>query len=354
MCKILIEEKLKSINSIKSNVNIMEVCGTHTSAISKYGIRNLLNENINLTSGPGCPICVTPSIYIDYVYFLSLQKDIIIVTYGDMLRVPGSKPCYSLEKAKALGAKIYVVYSSIEAIRIARENKYSKVVFLGIGFETTICNTAIVLIQAEKLKLSNFFVFSMHKRMEPVIKELLKDKNLKINAFLCPGHVAAIIGEIGFKFIEEENSMGVIAGFQFEEIIDALYKVCENIRNNRNVISNRYKGVVRYEGNLKATHLIECFFNYKDDVWRGLGKINNSGFVLKDNYKKFDITEIYPLKYVEEDNTNQCMCGQVIKGIIKPMECKNFKVLCTPINPIGPCMVSREGTCYSSYIYNAK
>ena len=345
-------KKIEAINQYKEKINIMEVCGTHTNAIGKFGIRNLLNSNINLISGPGCPVCVTPDIYIDYIYDLSLKEDIIIATYGDMLRVPGSNPKKTLENAKALGAKVKLIYSSMDAVELASLNLDKKVVFLGIGFETTTPATAIAVLEAKEKNITNFYVLSVNKIVEPVMRVLLSDEELKIHGFIIPGHVAVIIGEQGFKFLEEYNCAGVIAGFDLEEIVDGIFLLINCIKDNKGVVLNAYKKLVRPNGNEAATTLINKVFDKRDDAWRGIGIVPNSGYKLKDEYSEFDIEKIYKLDIIENKKSSLCQCGEVLKGKLKPNQCKLFGKACTPETPIGPCMVSEEGSCAAYFRYN--
>ena len=345
-------KKIDDINKNQKKINIMEVCGTHTHAIGKFALRQLLNENINLISGPGCPVCVTPDIYIDYIYGLSLKKEIIIATYGDMIRVPGSTPDKTLEKAKALGAIVKIIYSSIDALEIAEKNPDKLVVFLGIGFETTTPATAIAILEAQKRSLGNFYVLSAHKIVEPVMRLLLEDEELNLDGFLIPGHVAAIIGETGFKFMEEYNCTGVVAGFSLEEIVEALHKLVININVKNNKIFNCYENLVKKEGNITAVNLINRVFNKKNDFWRGMGLIENSGYKIRQEYHAFDIENLYPMDIETHSKKNGCRCGEVLKGKIKPTQCPLFKGKCTPDYPVGPCMVSSEGTCAAYFRYH--
>lgn len=345
------EEKLAAINSVKSKINIMEVCGTHTMSISKNGLRNVLPDNVNLISGPGCPVCVTPNIYLDYIYELSLKEDIIIATYGDMIRVPGSLPSMTLENAKAKGAKVRMVYSSIDAVNIAKENPNFKVVFLGIGFETTAPATAIAISEAENMGLKNFYVLSMHKLVEPVMRAILEDKTLIIDGFICPGHVAVVIGEEGFNFLEKYECPGVIAGFEGEEVIDGVYELVRSIEAGQFEIKNVYNKLVKVSGNKVAQSIINNIFDVKDDYWRGIGLVAKSGLKLKEEYREYDIESMFPIDYSEDKKNTACQCGEVLKGKIRPNECKLFGKICTPENPIGPCMVSGEGSCAAYYRY---
>lgn len=345
-------DNIKKLNEYKGQINIMEVCGTHTVAISKSGLRQTLPSNINLITGPGCPVCVTPDIYLDYVYGLALRKNIIITTYGDMLRVPGSHPERTLEKAKAKGAQIKIVYSSLDALEVAKQNPSKKVVFLGIGFETTAPATAIAILEAEKLGIDNFYIISMHKIVEPVMRSLLEDKELSIDGFICPGHVAVIIGEDGFNFLEKYNSIGVIAGFEPDNIAKALIEIIHSKEVSDYTIKNVYSKLVRKEGNLVAKEIIHKVFKIDNDNWRGLGLIEDSGLKLRKEYDRFNIEKIFPVDYESNESNKVCQCGDVLKGKIRPNQCKLFGKGCTPDYPIGPCMVSGEGSCSAFYRYN--
>ena len=343
------------INYLKNSdkaINLMEVCGTHTMAISRYGIRNLLNKNINLISGPGCPVCVTPDTSLDYIYELSLKRDIIIATYGDMIRVPGSDPLFTLEKAKAKGANVAVVYSSIDALKIADNNKDKKVVFLGIGFETTMPSTAIALLEAEKNRTDNFYIYSLHKKVEPVIRALIEDKEIKIDGFILPGHVACILGQQGFNYLNDYKINGAVTGFEFDQVLYGIYTLVKNINENQFKIENCYKSAVEYQSNNIAINLFKEVFEIKDDNWRGIGLIKNSGYKINKKYEKYDIENIYPNNEISRKKKYNCRCGDVIKGLIKPNVCSLFGKVCNPDYPIGPCMVSSEGSCAAYYRYN--
>lgn len=348
-----INKLINYINSFTENINIMEVCGTHTMAISKFGLRSVIKENINLISGPGCPVCVTPDVYLDYLYDLSLEKDIIIATYGDMIRVPGSNPRRTLENAKSKGAVIKMVYSSMDAISLAEKNPGKKVVFLGIGFETTAPATAIAVKEARDKGLNNFYVLSMHKLVEPVMRELLKDESLKLQGFLCPGHVAVVVGERGFKFLEGYNCASAVAGFDANEVLYGIASIIKSLKNKEYSLNNPYCKLVKKDGNLISQKLIEETFVKVEDIWRGMGAIKDSGLKLKEEYKCFDIENLYPIaeKYYMTKN-NGCSCGDILKGRLKPQECKLFGKVCSPENPVGPCMVSGEGSCAAYYKYH--
>lgn len=348
-----ITKLIEGINSFDKEINLMEVCGTHTMAISKFGLRTVLNKNINLISGPGCPVCVTPDIYLDYIYDLSLKEDVIIATYGDMIRVPGSHPSKTLENAKAKGANVRMVYSSMDSIKIAEENPNKKVVFLGIGFETTAPATAIAVMEAKSKGITNFFALSLHKLVEPVMRLLLEDETIKIHGFLCPGHVGVVVGESGFKFLEEYKCPGAIAGFDMDEVLEGVYSIVQSLKDGSCDIKNPYNKLVKPNGNVVAQELIKSTFKVEDDNWRGIGIVAKSGLKLKDEFKELDIESIYPIDMDKAVRNNGCKCGEVLKGKIRPNECALFGKACTPENPIGPCMVSGEGSCSAYYKYSS-
>lgn len=354
MDKNLINELKEELERIENPMTFMEVCGTHTMAIGKMGLRNFLGNKVRLISGPGCPVCVTPSIYIDYVYSLAVNRKISIVTYGDMLRVPGTSPYITLEKARALGGDIRLVYSSVDAIDIALNEKNKEFLFLGIGFETTIPSTCVLLEDVLRKEINNLNILSLHKRVEPVMKKLMEDKNIKLDGFLCPGNVAVILGEEGFCFLKEYGQLGVISGFREDEIIKSIIELIRN--NGKSELINSYKSFVSKDGNILAKNLINKYFKESQSLWRGIGNIDKSGLVLRDKYKKKDILNRFPLeeelKLIPKNKEKYlCRCGEVLKGKILPCECNSFKRVCTPAFPIGPCMVSSEGTCAAYYKY---
>lgn len=334
--------------------NIMEVCGTHTMALAKSGIRDLFKNKINFLSGPGCPVCVTHESYLDYIYELSFEKDIIITTYGDMIRVPGSNSNISLEKSKAMGGNIKMVYSAMDALNLARLKPKNTIVFLGIGFETTAPSTGIIIKEAYENNINNFKVLSLHRRIEPIMSSLLKEKDLKIDAFLCPGHVAAVVGEKGFQFLENYAKVGVIAGFETEELLLALLRITTKLKNNDNYLENCYKSIVKPEGNKVALEVINKTFTPDTDCWRGIGEVKQGALKIKNKFKEFDIETYFPINDLMNDSKQPkgCSCGDVLKGKITPKECPMFKKICTPENPVGPCMVSQEGSCAAYYRYS--
>lgn len=346
------EEILKEIREYKKPFTIMEVCGTHTMNIGKYGIRAALPENINILSGPGCPICVTPASYIDYIYNLAMNEDVIIATYGDMIRVPGSNKNNTLENVNAIRGNIKIVYSSMDALNIAIKNKDKKVVFLGLGFETTMPASIVALNECEEKNINNFYILSIHKNIKPALEKILEGSQGKINGILCPGNVAVIVGAKEFEFLSKYNVKSVICGFNKREIITSINMLLDNHGCNKTLLNN-YKFLVSNDGNIKVKKLIEKYFSLEEDWWRGIGKIDKSSYKLRGKYKKYNIEEIYSYeKYGGLENENKgCKCGEILQGKAKPKDCKLFANICNIENPVGPCMVSNEGTCAAYYKY---
>lgn len=344
---------IKAIWDMKlENIKLMEICGTHTMAIAKSGIKSLLPKNVKIISGPGCPVCVTPYEAIDEVLKLAKYNDIIIATYGDMIKVPGSNAGENLEKLKALGSKVEMVYSALDAVKIALENPLKSVVFLGVGFETTTPGTAIAIEEANIKKVDNFYVFSMHKLVEPVLRALLSMDDLNIDGFICPGHVAVILGEEGFSFLPYEfKKPSVIAGFETMDIVMAVYSLLNQIKENRPRLENLYTRAVSYSGNKIAKDIIDKYFEPFDDIWRGIGKIEKSGLKIRREYEKFDAAKRFSIDFSDSKMKTACSCGEIIKGKLEPVNCPLFGKTCTPENPVGPCMVSSEGACAAYYKY---
>ena len=340
--------KIKSI-SIKK-INLMEVCGTHTVAIFRNGIRKMVPSNINLISGPGCPVCVTPISYIDEIIALSREEDFIITTFGDMIRVPGSTS--TLEKEKTDGADIRIVYSTLDALEIARNNSSKKIVFMGVGFETTSPTIASAVLKAQKEKINNFFVLSVAKIMPPAMNVLLEGKKVNIDGFICPGHVSAIIGSRPYNFITTQYKIPcVICGFEPLDILQSIYMLVKQIEDDRAEVEIQYERVVKPEGNKIALDKINEVFKVLDSDWRGIGNIPLSGLEIKDKYGKFNARK-FKVETEETKEPKGCRCGEVLRGVIIPPECPLFREACTPENPQGACMVSTEGTCAAYYKYN--
>ena len=331
---------------------IMEVCGTHTMAIAEAGIRSLLPRQVRLLSGPGCPVCVTLPEDIDAVLELAMEKDLILTSYGDMLRVPGSRRGDSLLRRRALGADVRIVYSPMDALDIAEREPNKQIVFLGIGFETTAPGTAAAILSAKERGLRNFSALSMLKSVEPALRALMELPDFAVNGFLCPGHVATIIGERGFRFLADEYRMpGVIGGFEPEEILLAVYLLLKQIAEGVSKIQNAYPRAVRPEGNPIAQRILNECFEPETAGWRGLGEIPASGFALRKELEDFDAKKRFRLTRAEAAPVTGCRCGDVITGKLRPEQCPLFGKACTPEDPVGPCMVSSEGACAAAYKY---
>lgn len=330
---------------------LMEVCGTHTMAIFRSGLRNLLPKNIRLLSGPGCPVCVTPNHYLDKAIAYTRRDDVIITTFGDMIKVPGSSS--SLEKEKGRGGDIRVVYSVMDALKIAQEYPGKNIIFLGIGFETTAPTLAATIKMAKEKNIQNFSVFSGHKLIPPAMQALVGAKELHIDGFICPGHVSTIIGGRPYGFIAREYKIPcVVAGFEPLDIVQAIFMLIQQIVNqDPPSVRIQYTRSVKEEGNPKALDLMEEVFEIKDSEWRGIGDIPESGLKIRGNFSSFD-AEVNIEVEVEDTKENKgCICGPILRGIKTPLDCKLFKKGCSPENPIGACMVSSEGTCAAYFKY---
>jgi len=340
--------QIKSIS--KKKINLMEVCGTHTVAIFRNGIREILPSNINLISGPGCPVCVTPISYIDEIIALSREEGFIITTFGDMIRVPGSTS--SLEKEKADGADIRVVYSTLDALNIALNNPAKKIVFMGVGFETTSPTIASVILKAKEEKINNFSVLCVAKIMPPAMKSLLDAEEVNIDGFICPGHVSAIIGSNPYNFIASKYKIAcVVCGFEPLDILQSIYMLVKQIEEGEVKVEIQYKRVVKPEGNKIALEKLNKVFKIVDSNWRGIGNIPKSGLEIRNEYNQFNSRK-FKVKIEETKEFAGCRCGEVLRGIIIPPECPLFGKICTPEDPKGACMVSSEGTCSAYYKYN--
>lgn len=334
----------------KRPLRLMEVCGTHTVAIFRAGLRQILPEKIQLVSGPGCPVCVTPTSFIDAAIYYSRQPEMIITTFGDMLRVPGSAS--SLIREKASGADIRIVYSPLDALTVAKENPEKKVIFLAVGFETTAPTVAATILTAKDQKLANFFILSAHKLVPPALRALLDNHDSRVDGFLLPGNVCAITGEKPYHFLGKEYQIpAVITGFSPLTILEAVYQLVLKLDQGDYMLANRYQEVVRSEGNPVALELLEKVFTPCDTVWRGLGEICCSGLTLSESYRSFAIEETLPFDIGDIRENSLCRCGDVLKGRITPKECPLFGKGCSPGQPVGACMVSVEGTCAAWYKY---
>jgi hydrogenase expression/formation protein HypD len=346
----IVLEKIKNLK-IKRKVNLMEVCGTHTFTFFRFGLRKIIPSYINLISGPGCPVCITEEEFIDKAVILSQDKNNIITTFGDLMRVKGSFS--SLEEERAKGANIKVVYCPDEALKLAEKTR-KRVIFLGIGFETTAPLIASVIKEAKRKRVKNLFLLSGHRLIPPAMEVLCKDKDINIDGFICPGHVSAIIGEIPYEKIVKRYKKGcIITGFEPLDMVLAIYQLLIQIKRNIPKLENEYKRVVKRKGNLEAKKLLKEVFKVVDASWRGLGAVKKSGLELNQNYQEFDAQKLIrkKIKFNEKKKDIICLCPDVIKGKIPPLRCPQFKKVCTPTNPIGPCMISFEGSCRIYYEY---
>ena len=337
------------VQKAKKNLRLMEVCGGHTMAIRKYGIQNLLPSCIELLSGPGCPVCVTNRTAIDKAIALSAIPGNIVTTYGDLIRVPGSRT--SLNQEKAQGEDIRIVYSTMDALDIAAANPDRKVVFLGIGFETTTPSSAVAILEAEKRQLNNFYLLSMHKLMPPAMGALI-EQGIHIDGYIGPGHVTAIAGaDMYLPLVKKFQVSVVVSGFEPVDLLQSILMLVNMTEENRFGIEIQYKRVVTPQGNLKAHEITNRIFEPCDDEWRGLGTIRDSGLSIRREYEKFDASKNFNIGVKSAPEPSGCLCGEVLRGLKKPVDCKLFETLCTPANPIGACMVSGEGACQAYYNY---
>lgn len=332
------------------DMRFMEVCGTHTVNAFRSGLHSLMPPNVSLLSGPGCPVCVTSQGDIDQLIELALHPGVTMCTYGDMLRVTGRHG--SLEDARAQGADVRVVYSALDAVRLAEQHPKQQVIFAAVGFETTAPATAVAILEAERLGLMNFTAFTSHKLIIPAMRALLRSER-NIDGFVCPGHVSVIIGSDAFRPIVEEFGLScVITGFEGPQIAAALARLCELAVEGRAALENLYPQAVTPQGNQQAWKLLEQVFTPADVHWRGLADLPVSGLVLRHCFARFDARMRYELKPAVNREPAGCRCGEVITGRCTPAECRLFGDFCTPINPVGPCMVSSEGTCQAWFKYH--
>jgi len=333
-------------------INIMEVCGTHTVSIFRCGLRTTLPEKIKLLSGPGCPVCVTDQSYIDAVLAMAERNDCLIATYGDMIRVPGRGG--SLE-TKNPNNNVKIVLSSEDALQLAKDNPEKEIVFVAVGFETTAPATAVAVKEAAAQGIDNFCILSGHKLVVPAMRALLSEKNNKIDGFLCPGHVSVITGYGAFAEIVDDFSRPcVVAGFEPMQIIEGLAEICRQLNAGKPELKSIYTAVVTEKGNPAAQKIIDECFDVADGYWRGLGKIEKSTLKLKDKYSQFDAFERFNIVETQGGERNGCRCGEVLCGLIEPQQCQLFAKSCTPQAPIGPCMVSSEGACAAWFKYGRK
>jgi hydrogenase expression/formation protein HypD len=344
-----IVERIKAASQKK--IRLMEVCGTHTMSIFRSGIRGLLPATVSLLSGPGCPVCVTSQNEIDAFIALSRFDDVIITTFGDLIKVPGTDS--SLQKERAEGRDIRMVYSTYDALEIARNNPNKKVAFLGVGFETTAPTIAASILTAIERRLDNYFVFCAHKLLPPALDILMKVKKTKIDGFILPGHVSVIIGIKAYlPIFEQYQTPCVVAGFEPVDILQAILMLVEQIESGKPELVNGYKRAVIFDGNQKAQKIMEDVFETIDANWRGIGTIPKSGLQIREEFAAYDARKVFEIENTDSMDPKGCACGEILTGLKVPSECSLYKKTCTPMDPVGPCMVSSEGTCAAYYRFH--
>ncbi len=340
-------------DTVDGPLRIMEVCGTHTMAIFRHGIRSLLPGAVDLLSGPGCPVCVTAQADIDAFVRLARQDDVIITTFGDLMRVPGSGS--SLQKESAAGADVRVVYSAMDAVQMAGRHPDKQVVFLGVGFETTAPTIGAAILAASQMGLSNFYVYSAHKTVPQALEALMSNPDVQIDGFILPGHVSVIIGSEAYRpFFKNHGLPCAVAGFEPVDVLQGIYDLVSMIQSGRPDLVNAYPRAVTDQGNVLAQQLLARVFEPCDAPWRGLGIIPASGLAIRRSLAAFDAQAVFDIRSVETPEPKGCACGEILSGIKTPEACALFRKKCTPMNPVGPCMVSSEGTCAAYYRYSER
>ncbi len=330
----------------------MEFCGGHTVTIMKHGIRQLLPPTIEMLSGPGCPVCVTDNADLDKAIALARVPGVILTTFGDMLKVPGSHS--SLQEARADGADVRIVYSTLDALQIARDNPPRPVVFLGIGFETTAPTVAASVLQADQENLRNYHVLSLHKLCPPVIKALLDSGEVRLQGLICPGHVSAVIGSNAWEFISRDYGIPcVVSGFEPLDVLQCVHMLVSQVERSESRVEIAYRRGVRPEGNRRALELMDQVFETCPARWRGMGQVPATGLRLRDAYRRFDAESAFDFDPGPTLEPKGCICGEVLRAVKTPRDCQLFGKACTPASPVGPCMVSSEGSCAAYYLYGA-
>ena len=350
-----IEARLKDIRTRfaklgRRTVKLMEVCGTHTMSIARSGLRELLPEGLELISGPGCPVCVTPTGYVDAAIELARRPEVIITTFGDMVRVPGRST--TLERIKGEGADVRIVYSPMKSLEIAADAPERTVVFLGVGFETTAPATATLVKTAAELETENFVMLGAHKLIPPALRAICSDDELAVDGFLLPGHVSVVIGAEPYGFIADEfNRPCTITGFEPEDVLEAAAMLLEQMLAGKAEVQNQYRRVVHAEGNPTARERTREVYEVSTACWRGLGEVPQSGLEVRTRYAKWEAKRRFEIEIRTEEPETGCRCGDVLRGKAHPRECPLFGSRCTPATAVGPCMVSSEGACAASYRY---
>lgn len=343
------------INEIKAIVTqpwtIMEVCGGQTHSLVKYGLLNMLPDKIRMVHGPGCPVCVTPLNLIDKAIFLAEERNVILCSFGDMLRVPGSKR--SLLQSKAKGADVRIMYSPLDAVKLAKENPSKEIVFFAVGFETTAPANALSVIQAQQMGVNNYSILTSHVLVPPAMEAVLSDEQNVIQAFLAAGHVCTIMGISEYYPIVEKYKVPiVVTGFEPIDLLQGILMAVKQLENNEYKLENQYSRVVKADGNKEAIQLLRKVFEVEDREWRGIGTIPGSGFELQKEYSRFDANLKFDIQIEKAEESKECMAGQVLRGLMKPHECPQFGKKCTPLSPLGAPMVSSEGACAAYYHFS--
>lgn len=348
--KDLIKAIKEDAAKLEKPINLMEVCGGHTHTIYRYGLENLLPENVNLIHGPGCPVCVIPMGRVDDAMWLAHQEGVILTTFGDMMRVPGSDGT-SLLQARASGCDVRFVYSPLDALEIARQNPDKHVVFFAVGFETTAPSTCVTLQKAKEEDIDNFSIFSNHVTIQPPLQKIVDGGGAKVDGFIGPGHVATIVGTDAFEFLPQDYDRPVVvAGFEPLDVLQSVHMLVQQFLRGEAKVENEYSRVVKPEGNLAALKMMDNVFTVRDTFeWRGLGALDDSGLGISEEYAKWDAEKRFDLPGNRVEDPKACECGAVLAGHIKPWQCKVFGTACTPDTPIGTCMVSPEGACAAYY-----
>ena len=344
----LLKKIEKAAAKISRPVTLMEICGSHTYAIGRFGIRKILPESIRLISGPGCPVCVTSAKDVDTALYLAGLERVIFATFGDMLRVPGTAG-QSLQKKRADGADIRVIASALECIALAKAAPDKEIVMMGIGFETTSPTIAATIETCRKENIKNVSFFCTHKTVPPALKALIADPDLKIDGFICPGHVSIMIGSEAYRMLPEAGRAAVITGFEPVDILEGVWMILEQIISGNADVALQYKRGVKPEGNLRAMEMLYRVFSTVDAEWRGIGVIPQSGLKLRDAYAEVDALNRRQVPDLQSEEPKGCGCGDILRGVKEPVQCPLFRTVCSPLNPIGPCMVSSEGTCATYY-----
>ena len=351
IAKAIITRIHQLADRIEGSIRIMEVCGTHSMTVLRYGLRDVLPGNVQLVSGPGCPVCVTPDPYID-VACRYASDGFIVATFGDMVRVPGAHS--NLLREKSMGAEVRIVYSPLDALSLAVENPRKQVTFLAVGFETTAPGVAATVLQAKERGQDNFGIFTAHKLIPPAMSMLVQDAEVHVDGFLCPGHVSVVTGVRVYEFLAHEYGIPcVVAGFEALDVLEGVRMILFQLVKGKALVENEYSRAVAEDGNTRACTLVDKVFEVADSTWRGFGVIPESGLQVRSNYAQWDTALCHPRSLVEVSRETGCRCGDVLRGVIEPVECALFGSTCVPSHPIGPCMVSSEGVCSIHYRFRS-